>query len=74
MIQYCVAALERDLAILCRLCLILNHLGGSLRASREAVIRFFAPLGKEVPFPAGRASRLTASRLAEPGNITLTEY
>ena len=49
----------------------LDHLGGSLRASREAVVRGVAPLGKDMPFPARRALRPTASRLAELINITL---
>ena len=49
----------------------LDYLGGSLRASREAVVRGVAPLGKGMPFPASRALRPTASRLAEPTNITL---
>ncbi len=53
---------------------VLDHLGGSLRASREAVVRFVAPLGKGMPFPARRALRSTASRLAEPINIALAEY
>ena len=53
---------------------VLDHLGGSLRASREAVVRHVAPLGKGMPFPARRASRPIASRLAEPSNITLQEY
>jgi len=53
---------------------VLDHLGGSLRASREAVVRRVAPLGKDMPFPARRASRPTASRLADPINITLQEY
>ncbi len=52
----------------------LDHLGCSLRASREAVVRGVAPLGKDVPLPAGRAWRLTAARFAEPINIALTEY
>jgi hypothetical protein len=52
----------------------LNHLAGSLRASREAVVRGVAPLGKGAPLPARRALRSTASRLAEPINITLVEY
>ncbi len=56
---------------------VLRLLGG---ASREAVVRGVAPLGKDTPLPASRAWRFlcplgaTASRLAEPGNITLTEY
>ena len=53
---------------------VLGNLGGSLRASREAVVRFVAPLGKGMPFPARRASRPTALRLAERIIITLTEY
>ena len=52
----------------------LDHLGGSLRASREAVICGVAPLRKDMPFPATRALQPTASRLAEPINITLQEY
>ncbi len=52
----------------------------SLRASREAIVRCVAPLGKDVPLPARRALRFfmpsgaIASRLAEPIHITLTEY
>jgi len=53
---------------------VLDHLGGSLRASREAVVRFVAPLGKGMPFPARRASRPTASRLAELINPTLSDH
>ena len=53
---------------------VLVHLGDFLRASREAVVRGFAPLGKGMPFPARRALRSTASRLAEPTNIILKEY
>ncbi len=44
----------------------LDHLDSSLLASREAVVRAVAPLGKGM--------RPTASRLAEPINITLQEY
>ncbi len=39
---------------------VLDHPGGSLRASREAVVRGVAPLGKGLPFPARRALRPTA--------------
>ncbi len=53
---------------------VLVHLGGSLRASREAVVRGVAPVGKGMPFPASHALRSTAARLAEPTNITLQEY
>ena len=53
---------------------VLDHLGGSLRASREAVVRLVAPLGKGMPFPARRASRPTASRLAELINTTLSDH
>ena len=53
---------------------VLDHLGGSLRANREAVVRCVAPPGKGMSFPARRALRPTASRLAEPINITLREY
>ncbi len=59
---------------------VLIHLGGSLRASREAVVRGVAPLGKGMPFLASRALRFlcplgaTASLLAVPPNITLQEY
>ena len=34
---------------------VLDHLGSSLRASREAVVRGVAPLGKDAPLPARRA-------------------
>ena len=57
MIQYGVAALEKDPANLCGLRLVSNHPGGSLRARREAVVRFVAPLGKGLPLPARRALR-----------------
>ncbi len=53
---------------------VLDHLGDSLRASRESVVRGVASLGKGMPLPARRALRPTASRLAEPINITLREY
>jgi len=59
---------------LCKDCnAVLDHLGSSLRASREAVVRGVAPPGKDAPLPARRAWRSTASRLAEPINITVTE-
>ena len=44
---------------------VLNHLRCSLRASRDAVVRGAAPLGKGVPLPARRASLPAASQLAE---------
>ncbi|MFQ6004360.1 MAG: hypothetical protein ACE5OQ_02560 [Woeseia sp.] len=53
---------------------VLDHPGGSLWASREAVVRCVAPLGKGMPFPARRASRSTASQLAELINIALQEH
>ena len=53
---------------------VLGHLGGSLRANREAVVRCVAPLGKGAPFPSRRASRSTASRLAEFIDIALQEH
>ena len=59
---------------------MLDHPGGSLRASREAVVRCVAPLGKDMPLPARRTLRFfmpsgaIASQLAEPINITLAEY
>ncbi len=59
---------------------VLGHLGGSLRASREAVVRGVAPLGKGMPFPARRALRFfmpsgaTASRLAETTIVAWQEY
>ena len=53
---------------------VLGHLLSSLRASREAVVRGVTPLGKDVPLPARRALRPTASRLAEHVNSTLKEY
>ncbi|MEE8221278.1 MAG: hypothetical protein V3R21_05920, partial [Woeseiaceae bacterium] len=36
---------------------VLEHLGSSLRASRAAVVRGVAPLGKDAPLPARRAWR-----------------
>jgi hypothetical protein len=53
---------------------VLDHLGGPRRASREALVRSVAPLGKGMPFPARRALRPSASRLAERNNIALQEY
>ncbi len=53
---------------------VLDHPGVSLRASREAVVRCVAPLGKGMPFPARRALRPTASRLAEAINRVFQEY
>ncbi len=53
---------------------LLNHLASSLWASRKALIRSVAPLGKDAPLPARRALRPSPSRLAEPVNITLKEY
>ncbi len=53
---------------------VLNHLGSSLRASREAVVRGVAPLGKDAPLPARRAWLSTASRLAEPINSALLDH
>jgi hypothetical protein len=34
---------------------VLGHLGSSLRACREAVVRGVTPLGKDQPLPARRA-------------------
>ena len=53
---------------------VLEHLGCSLRASREVVVRGVAPLGKDTPLPARRAQRTTTSRLAETINTTLKEH
>ncbi len=53
---------------------VLEHLGRSLRASREAVVRGVASPGKGVPLAARRALRPTASRLAAPINITLLNH
>ena len=44
---------------------VLSHLWVSLWARREAVICVVASLGKDQPFPARRASQLTASRHAK---------
>ncbi len=52
----------------------LDHLGSSLRASREAVVRGVTPLGKDMPLTARRALRPTASRLAEPINIISLDH
>ncbi len=66
---------EENVPVLFKGCnAVLIHLGGSLRVSREAVVRGVAPLGKGMPFPARCASRSTASRLAVPTNITMQEY
>jgi len=60
---------------LCKDCnAVLEHLGSSLRACREALVRGVTPLAKDAPLPARRALRSTASRLAEPVNITFLEY
>ena len=68
-------AVRREWHVLCKDCnAVLDHLGSSLRASREAVVRGVAPLGKDAPLPARRAWRPTASRLAEPINITLLDH
>ncbi len=69
---------------------VLGHLGSSLRACREAVVRGVTPLGKDQPLPARRAFgncslrcstscipavvRPTTSRPAEPNNISVTEH
>ena len=69
---------------------VLGHLGSSLRASREAVVRGVTPLGncslrcstscipavvgKDQPLPARRAWRPTTSQLAERVIITLKEH
>jgi len=74
MIQYDVAVLEKYPAILFGLRLVLDHVGDSLRASRETVARCVTPLGKDLPCPARRALRSTVSRLAETMNITLLGY
>jgi hypothetical protein len=61
--------------VLCKDCnAVLSHLGRSLRASREALVRGVAPLAKDPPFPARRALRSNASRLAEYDNIILKDY
>ena len=50
---------------------VLSHLWVSLRARREAVICVVAYFGKDQPFPARRASQLTASRHAESTMCTM---
>ena len=52
----------------------LDHLGSSLRASREAVVRHVASLGKGTPLPARRALWPTASQLAESIKTTLLDH
>ena len=74
MSQYCVAALKKDQASLCGLRFVLEHLGTSLRASREAVVLGVTPLGKDQPLPARRALRPTTSQLAESVIIMLKEH
>ncbi|HIG40423.1 MAG TPA: hypothetical protein EYQ14_07765 [Gammaproteobacteria bacterium] len=49
---------------------VLDHLGRSLRAIREALVRGVVPLGKDPPFPSRRALRPNA----EHGNFTLKDY
>jgi hypothetical protein len=51
-----------------------DHLDSSLRASREAVVRGVAPLGKDAPLPARRALRSTASQLAEPFDMNVLDH
>jgi hypothetical protein len=54
-----------------------GHLGASLRASWEAVVRGAAALhllARTGPLPARRALRSTTSQLAEPAVITLKEH
>ena len=53
---------------------VLGHLGTSLRASWEAVVRGVTPLGKDQPLPARRALRPTTSQLAELLIIMLNEH
>ncbi len=53
---------------------VLGHLGTSLRASWEAVVRGVTPLGKDQPLPARPTLRATTSQLAELVIITLKEY
>ena len=53
---------------------VLDHLGCALRASHEAAVPVVVPLGKDAPLPARRALRPTASRLAEPINITVLNH
>jgi len=53
---------------------VLDHLGSSLRANREAVVRRVAPIGKGAPLLVKRALRPTASQLAEPINTTLLDH
>jgi hypothetical protein len=61
--------------VLCKGCnAVVIHPGRSLRASREAVVLCVAPLGKGMPFPARCALRSTASRLAEPINMALSDH
>jgi len=84
---------EHDLArhVLYKGCnAVLDHPGDSLRASREAIVRGVAPLGKDAPTqyrvacythgngenrdPARRTLRPTASQLAEPIKPPLLDY
>jgi len=44
---------------------VLRHSWASLRAQREGITCFVAPLGKDQAFPARRALQLTASGHAE---------
>lgn len=51
-----------------------DYLCCSRGASREAVVRAVATLGKDAPFAARHALRRIASQLAEPINITLLDH
>ena len=53
---------------------VLAHLDRSLRVCREVIVLGAAPLHMDAPLSARRALWPTASRLAEPVNITLKEY
>ena len=68
-------AVRRAWLVLCKGCkAVLEHQGSSLRASREAVVRCVALLGKGTPLPAKHPLRSTASRPAEPYNIRVTVH
>jgi len=66
-------AARREWLVLCKGCnAVLEQQGSSLRAGREAAVRYVALLGKDAPLPAKHALRSTASRPAEPYNIRVT--
>ena len=53
---------------------MLEHLGSSLRAGREAVVRGVAPLGKGVAIDCEARLAVNDDKLTELAIMTLTEH